>query len=168
MGLRRPISSLVLRGTETIDEMGETKCQGRRTGLSNEEHHVGRQHESSRLILKSGSLITPLEEGSKDPQLALVETSVVLLIKLSVGVVSDQVLLKHLQRHLTRPIEDGVKDIVGLITSSHCFISHPVVNVEEVVSVLPGILHHLLGEGADSPVGELILLVGIDPEEMRR
>ena len=42
------------------------------------------------------------------------------------------------------------------------FLSHHIINVEQIVSVLTSVLQHLFVERSQSPISELILLVSTD------
>ncbi len=68
-------------------------------------------------------------------------------VNLQIAIFSKHWFLILLQADIPAPVQDGMKKIVLLVATATKLVSHPIVDVEEVVCVLTGVLHQLRGEG---------------------
>ena len=142
-------------------------CQlqpGRWHVLAHLEHHVVGYHILWRFIFQSSNIVSKLEEGLEHRVLLDGVEGLVAANDHEVVVVLDDGLLVLLQSQLVRLHQGHLQVLEGrrwvlLESFVYQLLSHHVVYIEEVVSVFPGVLKHLLGEGALSPVSQLVLLV---------
>ena len=52
----------------------------------------------------------------------------------------------HLETEVPAPVEDRGDQIVVLVPPSQQLVPHPIVNIEQIVSIFTGILYHLVWE----------------------
>ena len=113
--------------------------------------------------------IAPLEQCPQDAHLRVAQQPTVRLAEIDVRRICDSRLLVHAQRHGARTIprvdEQGGRIVDGRTAQQtrflNEFISHAIIHVQQIVRVLPSVQQHFRGNGANSPVSELILLVHI-------
>ena len=73
-----------------------------------------------------------------------------LVVQPEVGIFSKQWLLISLETNISTSIKHRVEQVVLLVATTNQLISHAVVDVQEIVSVLTSILGHLGREGPGS------------------
>lgn len=71
----------------------------------------------------------------------------------------------HLKTEVHRALINSCDQVVEVIPLFNEFIAHEVINIQEVVRVLPGIVNKLLGEWPYPPVCSLEHLVGLNVAE---
>ena len=137
---------------------------GRRHLLGDREQDVIRQHVVTRLVVESGHEVSPLEQHLQDSQLVERVRVPASLHYCEVVVVLDHGLLVDLEGQGVTFVASRAQKGLGVqsVTSGALFKqvdSDSVVDVEEIVRVLPCIFLHLVGQRPHTPVRELVLLV---------
>jgi len=133
----------------------------------NLEHHMIGHNIADALVLDPRDVVPPLDEALQRLELCERLQTPVPPHDHVVVVVLDHGLLVRLQAE-ARALVVHLPQVVlgvrgrGLEALVEELLPQEVVDIEEVVGVLAGVAEHLGGEGAESPVGELVLLVGED------
>ena len=79
-----------------------------------------------------------------------IESALVLIVQLEVAVFRKYRFLELLQAELRALVDDRMKQVVLLVATANELVALTVVDVEEIVCVLTGILDQLRGEGPKS------------------
>ena len=70
-------------------------------------------------------------------------------IQFQISVCTEDRFLIGLETDVSAQVEGGLQQVLPASFSTNQFVSHSVVDVEEIVSVFTSILHHLSGEGPE-------------------
>ena len=79
-----------------------------------------------------------------------IESALVLVVELEVAIFRKDRFLKLFQAELRALVNDRMKQVVLLVATANELVALTVVDVEEIVGILTGILDQLWGEGPKS------------------
>ena len=89
--------------------------------------------------------MTPSLPPSCTTHLLRVERLLVLVVESEVVTLREQGFLVLYQAHVPTPVQNGMEKVVLFVATTNQLIAHPVIDVEQVVSVLSGIFDQFRG-----------------------
>ena len=89
--------------------------------------------------------MTPSLPPSCATHLLRVECLLVLVVESEVVTLREQGFLVLYQAYVPTPVQNGMEKVVLLVATTNQLIAHPVIDVEQIVSVLSGILDQFRG-----------------------
>ena len=82
-----------------------------------------------------------------------------LQVQLPIAVFAKDLFLVFLEADVLAAIQYIVEQVELFVASSDELIPHPVVNVEEIVSVFASVLDHVLGEGSEKLNNNYVIII---------